>query len=369
MTSLLWDVFCRVVDNHGDLGVCLRLARQLTARGQRVRLWIDDPAALSWMATSSEEQAWAHSWPQGSWQVSVPGNVVIEAFGCNLPPCVEARLATTPPRAWINLEYLSAEGWVSRSHGLHSPIMSGPAKGLTKRFCFPGFTNKTGGLLAEEHSMAKTVRLPQVALDAIQQVKPLRSRRPLVSLFCYPHAPLAALLQRLAADEAHVLVLGGGFIQEACQAAHNSLPPATASRLQLTPLPWLNQAQYDALLAECDLNVVRGEDSFVRAQWAGKPLLWQIYRQDDGAHADKLEAFLDQWLGDDASRPSWRQAWRAWNGLLPPHLLATSSNDGLGCDGGPHALQWREALRGLPNLVDVLQHWALGNPASQPQAS
>ena len=32
---MLWDLFCRVIDNHGDLGVCWRLARDLAARGER----------------------------------------------------------------------------------------------------------------------------------------------------------------------------------------------------------------------------------------------------------------------------------------------------------------------------------------------
>ena len=46
----MWDVFCRVIDNHGDLGVCVRLARQLAQRGIQVRLWVDDARALTWMA-------------------------------------------------------------------------------------------------------------------------------------------------------------------------------------------------------------------------------------------------------------------------------------------------------------------------------
>ena len=46
----MWDIFCRVIDNHGDLGVCVRLARQLAARGVSVRLWVDDASALAWMA-------------------------------------------------------------------------------------------------------------------------------------------------------------------------------------------------------------------------------------------------------------------------------------------------------------------------------
>ena len=45
-----WDLFCRVVDNFGDVGVCWRLAADLAQRGEQVRLWIDDASALTWMA-------------------------------------------------------------------------------------------------------------------------------------------------------------------------------------------------------------------------------------------------------------------------------------------------------------------------------
>ena len=38
-----WDVFCRVIDNFGDIGVCWRLARQLAGDfALHVRLWVDD---------------------------------------------------------------------------------------------------------------------------------------------------------------------------------------------------------------------------------------------------------------------------------------------------------------------------------------
>jgi len=56
---------------------------------------------------------------------------------------------------------------------------------------------------------------------------------------------------------------------------------------------------------------VRGEDSLVRALWAGQPFVWQIYPQDDNAHHAKLEAFLD-WLH---APDSLRQAHAAWNGI------------------------------------------------------
>jgi hypothetical protein len=62
--------------------------------------------------------------------------------------------------------------------------------------------------------------------------------------------------------------------------------------LEIRLLPFLEQAAYDELLWLCDLNFVRGEDSFVRAQWAARPLVWHIYPQQEAAHLIKLDAFL-----------------------------------------------------------------------------
>ena len=61
-----WDLFCRVIDNHGDLGVCWRLARDLVARGERARLWVDDASALAWMAPERPDRRYGveiHPWP------------------------------------------------------------------------------------------------------------------------------------------------------------------------------------------------------------------------------------------------------------------------------------------------------------------
>jgi uncharacterized repeat protein (TIGR03837 family) len=65
------------------------------------------------------------------------------------------------------------------------------------------------------------------------------------------------------------------------------------------------------MLWGCDLNFVRGEDSLIRALWAGQPFIWHIYPQDDHAHHAKLEAFLD-WM---QAPQSLRHAHRVWNGL------------------------------------------------------
>jgi len=347
---MLWDLFCRVIDNHGDLGVSLRLARNLVARGQQVRLWVDDTRALAWMASGPVDRLSIHPWPVGDWSVPEVGEVIIETFGCELPEAVQARVARGRASGgaaahWLNLEYLSAESFALRSHRLPSPVMSGPAKGLSKVFWFPGFVTGSGGLLREAHLQQSQARHDAPRFLASLGVEPLPGER-LVSLFCYPHAPLQQLAAALA--DQPTLLLG-------CGGSAEGLEPR--GRLRIRSLPWLDQDAYDRLLWSCDLNVVRGEDSFVRAQWAGRPMLWHIYHQDDGAHAAKLQAYLD--LRWPRARDALQTSWRAWNGLprasAPLHLPAAVWDR-------PEALAWRQHLLAQSDLCDQLLDWIRVNP-------
>ncbi|MBQ0932402.1 elongation factor P maturation arginine rhamnosyltransferase EarP [Ideonella alba] len=313
MAAPLWDLFCRVIDNHGDLGVCWRLAVDLAERGQRVRLWVDDAAALAWMAPQGHPGVQVLRWQEDA--LPTPGEVVVEAFGCDPPPAfVAAMRAEQRPPVWLNLEYLSAEPYVERSHGLRSPVMSGPGAGLDKWFFYPGFTPATGGLLREP---GRIEALDTCARDAWLAAWGLQARpgERLVSLFCYAGAPVDRLLAALAGTPT-LLLTTPGAATAALQG--RALPPG----LRSLALPWLPQTAYDQLLAVCDLNLVRGEDSFVRAQWAARPFLWQIYVQDDGVHQAKLEAFLQRLRQDQppALAGAVAQAFRAWNGFAADGL-------------------------------------------------
>lgn len=342
-----WDVFCRVIDNHGDLGVCWRLARDLAARGETIRLWIDDPSALAWMAprgaTGVEVIPWAEAAP-----LPPPQDVVVEAFGCDPPAAFVAAMAARPrPPVWINLEYLSAEDYVERSHGLPSPQFAGPGRGLVKWFFYPGFTPRTGGLLCEPGLLAARAAFDRDAWLGSQGLAPPAGER-LVSLFAYEARALPALLAALGDAPTWLLAAPG-----ASQQALATLPRPPAVRWQ--PLPWLAQDDYDRLLWSCDLNLVRGEDSFVRAQWAGAPFLWHIYPQHDGAHHAKLEAFLARFAaaapaGASPVTDAVAEAMRQWNAdrapgrLHLPDLAAWRA----ACEA------WRAELAAQPDLTTQL---------------
>ena len=300
-----WDIFCRVIDNHGDVGVCWRMARVLAARGEAVRLWLDDDAALRWMAPGGAAGVQVLPWRDEGPAVA-PGDVVVEAFGCDPPASFVAAMAAQPtPPLWINLEYLSAEPYVERSHRLASPQLSGASLGLTKWFFYPGFTAGTGGLLRESDLMARRLAFSRDEWLATQGVS-VHAQERVVSVFCYAAAPMRELLPALA-KQPTLLLLTPGPAQDLLR--DTALPTG----LRCITLPWLTQIDYDHLLWSADLNLVRGEDSLVRALWAGAPFLWQLYPQTDGAHANKLEAFA-ACFGASAV-PGLGTLWRRWNGV------------------------------------------------------
>ena len=313
-TGQLWDIFCTVIDNHGDLGVCWRLTRQLRDAGQRVRLWVDDASALAWMAPTAHQEPgievrpWADASQASTLQALPPADVWVEAFGCDIPEAFVAHGVTTRAQQpkWINLEYLSAEDWVPRMHQLPSPIMSGPAKGWTKTFFYPGFTPDTGGLLRETDLLERQQNFDLLKRSAWRQqhAPNLAPNGLLISLFCYEPAALPQLLAQLVGTPHHLLVTPGRPLAAVQQAL-----AGMAEHPSWSALPYTDQNGFDEILWACDLNFVRGEDSLVRALWAGQPFIWHIYPQDDNAHHAKLEAFLE-WM---QAPESLRKAHRVWN--------------------------------------------------------
>ncbi|MHA6129458.1 elongation factor P maturation arginine rhamnosyltransferase EarP [Pseudomonas fluorescens group sp. PF-1] len=353
-----WDIFCTVVDNFGDIGVTWRLARQLVAEhSQAVRLWVDDLRAFERLCPDIDIHA-LQQWQQGvevrqwvaDWQPTEAADVVIAAFACQLPGAyMEAMVEREKTPLWMNLDYLSAEDWIVGCHGLPSVKY----KQVQKFFFFPGFHKGTGGLLRESDLLERREQFQQSPAAQRLFLQGLGiDRAPgaqLISLFAYENTGLASWLDAMAGDvtPTHLLVPEGRILGDverwlgvqglAAGAVH------VRDALTVQVLPFVRQDQYDLLLWSCDFNAVRGEDSFVRAQWAGRPMLWHIYQQDEDVHLDKLEAFLALYV-KGLSGPAGEAIsglWRAWNA------------------GEIMADHWQSTRKHWPELEKHAQAWCL----------
>jgi uncharacterized repeat protein (TIGR03837 family) len=304
MKTQRWDLFCKVIDNFGDIGVCWRLARQLRDEyALNVRLWLDDlsvasrlinglnPSLNSQIANGVEVCLWSSD---EDFVEILPADVVIEAFACELPQPYIRNMVQTKP-TWLNLEYLSAEKWVDDFHAQQSIH---PATGLKKTFFFPGFTAKTGGLLREHHLKSARAVFKTTEFWGQLGIAPVESSIK-ISLFCYPHAPIKDLLNSISqgTQPTHCFVPNTTILPVVAEyfgkAALKVGETVSHKQLTITVLPFLSQNEYDHLLWACDLNFVRGEDSWIRALWAAKPFVWQTYQQDENLHLAKLKAFFD----------------------------------------------------------------------------
>ncbi len=332
-TAKSCDIFCSVVDNYGDIGVCWRLARQLSKEhGMAIRLWVDDLRSFGKLCpeldVTLEVQVChgveIHHW--GSVFATIePVDMVIGAFACEIPkPYVEAMALRQPQSVWLNLEYLSAEDWVEGCHKLPSPH---PTLPLIKYFFFPGLTEKTGGLLLEHDLLQQR--------DAFQSDAEVQGRywRGLgvlervagelrVSLFGYENGAMEDLLRawEQGGQAVTCLLPEGRSVSQVAVFFGRSAGKAgdiwQRGNLRVHVLPFVEQERYDELLWACDINFVRGEDSCVRAQWAARPFIWQIYPQHDGVHLQKLEALRVHYASSlpPAVAQAVRDLWLAWNG-------------------------------------------------------
>ena len=368
--SLRWHLFCRVIDNFGDIGVCWRLARQLQqVHGQQISLWVDDlasfaalePAVNPALQQQSAEGITVYRWDEDFGLPTDAPDVVVETFACELPPVYLQFMQQLTQQygqqpVWINLEYLSAEDWVRSCHGSPSPV-----HGMNKIFFFPGFTEGTGGLLFDAGLPALAQELAsaeaRTAELARYGVHNLPGNARLISLFAYENPALRPLLEQLQQGPQPVcLLIPQGRISAGVEDwLQQPLPvgqPQQRGALTLCTLPFLSQPQYDRLLALCDLNCVRGEESFVRAQMLGKPMLWHIYQQEEDAHLVKLEAFLALYLqqAEPDVRHTLLALFRSWNqpGLPMPDLqsLLTAPQA-----WQQHAQQWQQSLLRLGDLA------------------
>lgn len=364
-------LFCRVIDNYGDIGVSLRLARRLNEAGFQVALWHDHPAALAKLLGEAPLPAAirAHHW-QGDAAESIAAesaavapSLVIETFGCDLPPAALAAVRAHRP-LWLNWEYLSAEPWAEAMHG--KPSLQ--ADGTEKYFWLMGFSETSGGLLREAGYLKKQQAF--LANPAAQAA--LRRRlglpetpRRAVQCFCFGYSGaqwadwLAAwqaageALDVWLADRQIIHSLRqSGAIPEYALREPGSVWQAGA--VQLIRIGFVPQAEFDAVLWLADMAIVRGEDSFVRAQLAGKPLLWHIYPQAEQAHLPKLHAF-------------WHKA-AAFAPLPAAHqALSDDLNHAAALTPAARTESWRQLLQRLPQWRQAAEQWQ-GELLRQPDA-
>ena len=343
-------LFCNVIDNFGDIGVSWRLAQALYHElDWQVHLWVDDVAALQAICPDlpavpcTYQNIAVHQWTlqlANDTPLLPPPHIVIETFACDLPDNVLNIILQHRP-LWLNWEYLSAEDSNERLHLLPSV----QANGLKKFFWFMGFSDRSGGLIREA-DFCKRIDF-EIGLFRRHYGLPNKTADEWL-LFGY-HNPVWAKWLEMWQQHGQpiTLLLAGNQIidslkaaqaipQTALQHAGDTFQTACAT---LVKVPFVPQQDFDKLLQLSDGLMIRGEDSFVRAQLAAKPFFWHIYPQNEMVHLDKLHAF-----------------WQKTAPFYPPNLMAAHQalSDEL---NGAHELSAEQRLFAWQTLTAHREQW------------
>ena len=305
------DIFCEIIDNYGDIGVVYRTAKELQKifPKSKIRVFLnrlDEFKKINSQVIDLPSQNIdgieyiTFDYLRDNANKLLTAQVIIEAFGCQIPE-EYMEIAYDNSELLINLEYLSAEDWIEDFHLQSSPLGRGKLK---KVFFMPGFTEKSGGVIADSNYLERIQRVlenkefyEKKYLSDIED----RENKIIGTLFSYEKnfTPLLEDLKKL--DKDVVILAMGEKTQDSLRKIlknfsiedfRNSLK---YGKIEIRFLNFLNQEEYEELINIVDFNFVRGEDSFIRAVLTGKPYMWHIYCQEEYAHMDKIEGFLDKY--------------------------------------------------------------------------
>lgn len=281
------DIFCQVIDNYGDVGVTYRLAREFKRvyPNKKLRFVINQIEELNLIRKSENIEVILY---KDISKMENSADLIIESFGCEIPKEYMDK-ALKNSKLIINLEYFSAEKWVDDFH-LQESFLGG---NLKKYFFIPGLSEKSGGILLDNEFLERKKKV-EANKEYYLEKFGIKEKYDLIgSVFSY-EKNFDSLIEELKKLNKKVILL---ILSEKTQ--KNFIKyfdnGNNYDKIKFVKLPFFTYDKYEELLALCDFNLVRGEDSFVRALLLGKPFLWHIYPQDENTHIKKLESFLEKY--------------------------------------------------------------------------
>ena len=285
------DIFCQVIDNYGDVGVAYRLAREFKRvyPNKKLRFVINQIEELNLIRKSEDIEIILY---KDISKIENSADLIIESFGCEIPKEYMDK-ALKNSKLIINLEYFSAEKWVDDFH-LQESFLGG---NLKKYFFIPGLSEKSGGILLDNEFLERKKKV-EANKEYYLEKFGIKEKYDLIgSVFSY-EKNFDSLIEELKKLNKKVILL---ILSEKTQ--KNFIKyfdnGNNYDKIKFVKLPFFTYDKYEELLALCDFNLVRGEDSFVRALLLGKPFLWHIYPQDENTHIKKLESFLEKYCSNN----------------------------------------------------------------------
>ena len=286
---------CKVVDNYGDIGVIWRICRGIQnyiSKTDSINLIIDD--LFSFKRINSDVDVRKsyqkilnvniYNWNDFDFcykEFSGINNtrleVILECFQCGRPDWLEKILFDDKVRHIVNIimiDYLTAEDYAETFHCLQSLTRSARVQKVN---FMPGFTEKTGGLI----------------LDNMENLLQKKVEKKQILFFCYDRdwSFLTSALEKFYNENGFkkLFVAQGKGKESFCKAYKDE-----KCNFFVEELPFINQEEWDALLVDCSILFIRGEESLSRAALSGIPFVWHAYPQSDEYQLVKVNALLEK---------------------------------------------------------------------------
>ena len=289
-------ILCKVVDNFGDIGVVYRLAKSILNLSQnpqfaktKIRLIVDDLTAFNKINDKIDDKKSfqcvngmeIYDWKDFDFCYNEftknPPVVILECFQCGRPDWLEKILFDDKVRHIVNIimiDYLTAEDYAETFHCLQSLTRSARVQKVN---FMPGFTEKTGGLI----------------LDNMENLLQKKVEKKQILFFSYDRdwSFLTSALERFYNENGFkkLFVAQGKGKESFCKAYKDE-----KCNFFVEELPFINQEEWDALLVDCSILFIRGEESLSRAALSGIPFVWHAYPQSDEYQLVKVNALLEK---------------------------------------------------------------------------
>ncbi|NLK63189.1 MAG: elongation factor P maturation arginine rhamnosyltransferase EarP [Fusobacteria bacterium] len=304
------DIFCEIIDNFGDIGVVYRLAKDLITKNYTVRILINGFNELSMINKKIDNSKNIQIIEKITYinmdKLSIDeirnietSDIIIEAFA-TYPNENYMNNIKNKKTLVLNLEYLSAERWVEDYHLVES--LTG-TENIKKYFFMQGFTNKTGGIvlgyefLSKKNDNSISQKRDELVKKSINITQEINfNNKKIISIFTYEYNFSSLIMSLNNIKQNFILLLFGEKTKKSFEinlAIHERVDYFMDKNIEYIFLPFYDQNDFDIFMLTSNLNIVRGEESFIRALLSEKPFIWHSYLQEKNLHMEKVDAFLE----------------------------------------------------------------------------
>ena len=289
-------IFCKVIDNFGDAGFCLRLARGLSNKVKIVRVYCDNTALLKKLHTFCKHNN--HSMPKNlivckydsEFQLGeiVSLSLVVEAFQAEPPIDFLRKIDNLGGVTRVILDHLVTDMRMDSFQNKLAPdykllnyfVGCGweNSPSANRRWIAPGFSAMSAGLISNGWRKINSCVREQLRNEILKSKDTKIKKNYSISM------------GRVFIVCAFLYEMNDFFLQCPVPKGFDSLA------LWVPKSIVMNQVDFDCALQSCDFNYVRGEDSFLSAhnaaasQWK-VPFVWQPYFEKNKGHVRKFEGW------------------------------------------------------------------------------